>query len=508
MPEVAQLGGHGAQAAIVEPGEHPLSYGELDVLIERVAGILHHQGVRPGARIGICLPRSVDAIAAILGVVRAGCTYVPVDPAAPAERAATIMADCGVAMAFVDVRLHKTHAEALAAVMANPPLLQSIQGAPRGAGIAAWTSLRVDSETAPREGDRDDLACILYTSGTTARPKGWMMNRDAIASHVTWARTKLRASELDVFANHAQFTFGMSLFDIFTSLTCGARLVLIPDAIRQHGVRILKVLADERVSILFAGPTVLSLIAQALEFEVHDLSNLRILAFAGEVFPVRYLNDLRNRLRGPRYFNFYGSTEANVAVYSELPGNNELATSPPIGRPCEHYEARVVKDGLSVAAGTTGELQLRGAGLSSGYWNDPELTKAKTVASDDGGLDWFRTGDLVVERDKGELHYVGRIGRMVKLRGYRIEPGEIEARLYEHPSVREVGVVLHQPNSGPELVAHLSTLSGIRIATIELKTFCAGRLPAYMIPARFQFHQKLPRTSSGKVDLQLLRATC
>jgi acyl-coenzyme A synthetase/AMP-(fatty) acid ligase len=331
-----------------------------------------------------------------------------------------------------------------------------------------------------------------------------MMTRAAVEAHVRWCHRLLAPTRGDVFANHAQFSFGMSLFDIFSTLGSGATLVLVPDEVRQHAGFVADVMARERISIWFSGPTILSLIGELNDLESRELSALRVVAFAGGVFPVRQLNTLRRRLPHPRYFNFYGSTEANVAAYHELPKGGDLDEPPPIGRPCEHYEARVVgQSGEVVSPGTVGELQLRGAGLATGYWKEaaPAASASHPV---DGGEPWFRTSDLVMPLPNGELRYAGRIGRMVKLRGYRVEPGEIEARLYQHVSIREVGVVPVEGNAGLELVAHVSTATGQRLSTVELKEFCAVKLPAYMIPARFEFHANLPKTSSGKIDLMSL----
>ena len=208
-----------------------------------------------------------------------------------------------------------------------------------------------------------------------------------------------------------------------------------------------------------------------------------------------------------RYFNFYGSTETNVAAYYELPRNSALDSPPPLGRPCEHYEARVVgPDGEVTSPGSTGELQLRGAGLTSGYWNQPASTE-KTHQPVSDTEPWFGTRDLVTQLPTGDLRYAGRIGRMVKLRGYRVEPGEIEARLYQHAAIKEVGVVPAEGVSGVQLVAHVSTATGERLSIVALKEFCAVTLPAYMIPERFEFHASLPKTSTGKIDLQSLRPT-
>ena len=504
---VDTLGAADDRPAIVEPGRGALSYADLDGLADRVATRLRTLGVAPGARIGLYLRRSSDAIAAMLGTLRAGCTYVPVDPRAPVDRIVEILMDCGVLTAFVEQRFEAGYRDALQRAGADRVSIQRLGPIGLGKSLEDWAVSGSGAQIVERRDDaspRHDLACLLYTSGTTGRPKGWMMSRQAIGAHACWSRRLLAPTREDAFANHAQFNFGMSLFDIYSSLGCGASLVLVPEEVRQHAPRLVELMAQERVSIWFSGPAILSLIGQLSDLRSRDLSPLRVLAFAGEVFPVRYLNALRSRLSHPRYFNFYGTTESNVAAYYELPMDGELDAPPPLGRPCEHYEARVVApDGSVASRGTTGELQLRGAGLATGYWNSRELT-AKMSAPVDSGDPWFRTGDLVVELPTGDLRYAGRIGRMVKLRGYRVEPGEIEARLYQHPSIKEVGVVPFDGDSGLELVAHLSTATGERLPTVALKEFCAVKLSAYMIPGRFVFHPSLPRTSTGKIDLQRL----
>lgn len=505
-PTLGHLPATDSGTAIVEPGVGSVTYGELDRLAEDVAQHLLQRGLTPGARVGLYLRRSTDAVAAMLGTLRAGCAYVPVDPRAPVDRIAGIHADGRVQLTLVEDRFQTAYRHALAST-GHPAHVQSIPDVGLGQAIRAWTSATATEDARPVLQDRQpDVGCLLYTSGTTGRPKGWRMSRLAIEAHVAWCHRRLTPSRSDVFANHAPFSFGMSLFDIHASLGCGAALVLVPEEVRQHAPRIVSLLARERVTIWFSGPTVLSLIGQVQDLEAHDLSALRIVAFAGEVFPLPQLNMLRRRLPHPRYFNFYGSTETNVAAYCELPAGVTLDEPAPIGRACEHYEARVAsQEGMVAPPGTPGELQFRGAGLASGYWN-PDDTAERMCPASDGGDPWFRTCDLVTTRPGGDLTYVGRIGRMIKLRGYRVEPGEIEARLYEHPLISEVGVVPAESAAGLELVAHIGTADGERLSTISLKEFCAVTLPAYMVPARFEFHTNLPRTSSGKIDLRSLGA--
>jgi amino acid adenylation domain-containing protein len=505
---LGSLGATDDVPAVVEPGGGSLSYAQLDRLADDVARRLQQLGVPRGGRVGLYVRRSCDAVIAMLGALRADCAYVPVDPRAPVGRIAEIHADCDVQAAFVEERFAGHYRDALARLGRMDIALQCLNTVGLGRGIEDWAlhgtgaeAVRVRGVVSPL-----DLACILYTSGTTGRPKGWMMTRRAVGAHVAWCYRLLSPTRDDVFANHAQFNFGMSLFDVFSSLGCGASLVLVPDEARQHGSRLVELIAQNRVSIWFSGPAILSLLAQTGDLRSQDLTALRAVAFAGEVFPFVQLNSLRRQLPHARYFNFYGSTETNVAAHYELPADVELDGPPPVGVPCEHYEGRLIgQDGNTVAAGSIGEFQLRGVGLSSGYWKQPAMTAEKIVEASDGRQPWFRTGDLMARLASGDLLYRGRLGRMVKLRGYRVEPGEIEARIYQHPLIKEVGVVSAEGASGLELIAHLSTSTGERVPVVELKEFCASTLPAYMIPHRFEFHASLPRTSSGKIDFQYLR---
>ncbi len=426
------------RTAIIEPGTGSISYAELDRLADAVANRLRAHHLQPGARVGLYLRRSTDAIAAMLGTLRAGCAYVPVDPRAPVDRIAASHADCRVQLTLIEARFAQAYSDAMAR-RAWSPAIHTLREPQLGRALREWTDAHIVSET-PRIADdpasTSDIACLLYTSGTTGRPKGWLMSRRAVEAHASWCHALLSPSRDDVFANHAQFSFGMSLFDIYASLGSGATLVLVPEESRQHAARIVDLLADERVTIWFSGPTVLSLVAQSPGLETRDLSALRVIAFAGEVFPLRQLNTLRQRLRHPRYFNFYGSTETNVALFYELPETLTLEEPPPVGQPCVHYEARAATEGGGDApAGTSGELQLRGAGLTSGYWNQEDSSE-RVCAAADGGEPWFRTRDLVTQLPTGDFRYQGRLGRMIKLRGYRVEPGEVETRLYQHQSIQ------------------------------------------------------------------------
>ncbi len=516
---LGSLGALDGRPAVVEPSRGAIAYAALDRLAARVAARLQSIGIEPGARIGLYLTRSSDAIAAILGVLRAGCAYVPVDPGAPAERNADIHAACGVAATLVEERFARAYGDALR--RRRPEARVEVLG-PVGLGraVAEWAREgRGNGEAGSpplRSGlpPHPEIACVLYTSASTGPHKGWLMSRAAIEAHARWCHDLIRPGRDDAFANHAQFSFGMSLFDIFSSLSIGARLVLVPEEVRPLARPIVELLAEEKVTVWFSGPAILSRIAELPDLERHDLHSLRVLAFAGETFPAAQLALLRRRLPHPRTFNFYGSTETNVAAFFELPANATVDGPVPIGRPCAHYEARLVEPepepdrdrgrrGRVVPVGAVGELQLRGVGLTTGYLGQPALTTERLVEAADGGGPWYRTCDLAVELPTGDLRYVGRLGRMVKIRGYSVEPGEIEVRLREHPGVAEAAVVPVVGPRGPVLVAHLGSP---RIPVVALKEFCAAKLPPYMVPERFVFHDSLPRNLRGKIDVDGLRS--
>lgn len=491
------------RVAIVEPGHGRLTYAELDHLADVAAARFRALGIAPGDRIGLALRRSADAIAAMLGALRAGAAYVPLDPRAPVERNVDAWLDCGVRVVLVE---QEAETAIRAAVTARGGQL-SVHGVGEcggGTALQAWAAAGAAGALPPRTIVAPDLAYILYTSGSTGLPKGVVMSRGAVESFVDWTRRFLQPTRDDVFGSHAQFNFAISVFDIYTSLASGAALAIVPDEIRLFAPRVAELFETERVTIWFSGAAILM---QLSGLELGDrLASLRILGFAGEPFPVTRLRALRRHVPRTRTFNFWGSTETNIGVHHELPVGVDLEDTPPIGRPCDHFEARVIvpDDGSPAPVGTPGELQLRGPALMSGYWNQPSLTADKLVDAADGRGRWYRTGDMVTTLPSGDLRYVGRLGRMVKLRGYRVEPGEVEACLYGHPEVKEAAVVPRDGREGLELVGHLATTSGAPLSAIKLREFCARRLPAYMIPAAFVFHDALPRTSSGKIDLRAL----
>lgn len=500
------------RVAVDDPGRATVTYGELDRLSDGLRDRLAHMGVRPGDRVGIYMRKSIDAIASIFAILKSGAAYIPVDPDAPPSRCAYILDNCSVAAIVTQRSLERGLDVELLALGAKPPrvLLDDGDGAvPLRAALDRETRRAPVGASATAESPADSLAYILYTSGSTGRPKGVMLSHRNAVSFVDWCSSLLTPSENDVFSSHAPLHFDLSILDIFTSIKHGATLVLIGEQLGKDPRQLAPLIADKRISVWYSTPSILSLLAQYGKLDRHQYPALRAVLFAGEVFPVPQLRALRRLWPSPRYVNLYGPTETNVCTFFELPPTTppERTEPYPIGRSCPHVRCRVVDtDGSTVPPGTEGELVVTGDGVMQGYWNLPEQN-ARAFLTDAAGVNWYRTGDLVVENTDGVYVFRGRRDRMVKRRGYRIELAEIEAGLAGYPAAREVAVVaLRGADAGIQIKAYLSVSGEQRPSLIDLKQFCSERLPQYMVPDSFGVLDALPRTSTDKIDYQALLA--
>jgi amino acid adenylation domain-containing protein len=494
--------------AVEEPGFGSIRYGELVRTSDSLRDRLHALGVRRGDRVGIYLKKSIDGVAAIFGILKAGAAHVPVDPTAPVARNAFIHADCQVKVAIVERRLEAAYREELQKLGHSPELL-ILEGTGAGKPLAECLAKLPAAPRVPSvESQPDDLAYVLYTSGSTGKPKGVMLTHRSAQAFVDWCSDAFAPTRDDRFSNHAPFHFDLSVLDLYTPLKHGATLVIVSEETGKEPAVLAKLIADQKLTVWYSAPSILGLMAQYGNLASHDFGALRTVLFAGEVFPVVHLRSLVEQWPRPRYFNLYGPTETNVCTYYEIP--RPIAperTEPfPIGPACAHYRARVVDpDGADVPFGAEGELVMAGPGVMAGYWNLPEQTSQCFLTGPDGTR-WYRTGDLVVEERETGYIFHGRRDRMVKKRGYRVELGEIEACLYKHPNVREAAAIALSDSEGVKIKAHVSTRDGKRISIIELKKFCSGQVPLYMVPDAFAFHESLPKTSTDKTDYQQLRS--
>ena len=492
------------QKVAIEDGDLSITYGELDSLSNRVCGHLKSLGVLPGDRVGIYLPKSIDAVAAMHGIMKAGAAYVPVDPSAPPSRNAFIHHDCSVRVALVHARFETGYRQAFAELGPLPVLLMVAEAA-EGPGLGTLSS-REHNGTAPTAPDY--LAYILYTSGSTGKPKGVMLTHRNATSFVDWCSETFAPEVSDRCSSHAPFHFDLSILDIYLALKHGCTLVLIPDGLGKEPVGLAPFIAEKQISVWYSAPSILGLLAQFGKLQQYDFSELRLVLFAGEVFPVKHLRALKQLVPHPDYYNLYGPTETNVCTFFKIPQvvPDDRDSPYPIGHTCSHLEAKVVDEhGLTVAGGAEGELVVRGPAVTQGYWNLPERNEQAFLIDGTAGQGWYRTGDIVKEDPADGYIYLGRRDRMIKKRGYRIELGEIEACLYGHPDIKEAGTVAHTGSDGElKVIAFITPVGGGKLSVISLKQYCAGRLPLYMVPDLFQQRPSLPRTSTDKVDYQQL----
>jgi amino acid adenylation domain-containing protein len=498
------------RVAVEETADGAITYHDLNQLSDRLRDRLIHLGVRPGDRVGIYLRKSVDAVASIFGILKAGAVYVPVDPGAPPARNAYIFSDCTVKTVLIESRfLEKLCAEF--ASQNELPTFLVLDGTGGGSYLkSALERAKTDTSTLPASFELSprSLSYILYTSGSTGKPKGVMISHQNALSFVDWCSEVFEPSEIDRFSSHAPFHFDLSILDIYVSLKHGATLVLVEEEIGKDPIRLASLISDKRISIWYSTPSILSFLAQYGKLDRYEFPNLRLVLFAGEVFPIKHLQMLKNLLPKPSYFNLYGPTETNVCTYFEIPATISVdQTKPfPIGKACSHYEIKVVDEqGQQVEVGQMGELIAAGPGVMQGYWNLPEKT-ASAFLVDSSGQRWYKTGDVVVQDEHDNYLYISRRDRMVKKRGYRVELGEIEAGLYNHPDVKEAAVIaMSSEDNGVQIKAFLSFRGDRHPSRIELKRFCAETLPAYMVPDYFSVLANLPKTSTNKIDYQKLK---
>ena len=497
--------------AVVEPGHGSLTYAELDALSDRLRDRLAALGVRRGDRVGIYMRKSIDSLATIYGILKVGAAYVPVDPGAPPARGAYIMHNCDVKVVVIEAACDVTFRVELEQLGAAPRVF--VVDRPR-TGVGLSTALNeadkvaFAAQVATVNTDGDELAYILYTSGSTGKPKGVMLSHENAVSFVDWCSETFKPCADDRFSSHAPFHFDLSILDIHVCLKHGATIVLISEDTGKDAPRLARLIADEQISIWYSAPSILALLAQFGNLANYDYSRLRQVLFAGEVFPVKHLRTLCGLWPAPSYFNLYGPTETNVCTYYkvETPVPKERAVPYPIGYTCSHLLSRVCDEhGRTVPSGSEGELCIAGPGVMRGYWSLPDQT-ARGFHCDPDGARWYRTGDIVVEGADGCYSYLGRRDRMVKRRGYRVELGEIEAGLYRHPQLKEAAVVAFpDEETGVKIVAFLSCHDARRPSLIEIKRFCAEHLPLYMVPDQFSWHDRLPKTSTDKIDYQRLK---
>ena len=467
-------------------GNEKLTYLQLNERANALAGALQAVGIGPDVPVGICLGRSLEMMVGLLGILKAGGCYVPLDPAYPKERLAYVLGDAQppVLLTQTSLRHHlKFEIPDLKLLCVDEPAHTSIP------------------PSALRPPPSSDLAYIMYTSGSTGRPKGVMITHRNVANFFAGMDRVLGVAP-GVWLAVTSISFDISVLELFWTLARGFTVVIhsdspgqqsIPDQILQHGV------THFQCTPSLAGNLIRTTGAS------EALRQLRKFLVGGEALPSALAAQLRQSLRG-ELLNMYGPTE--TTVWSATQPVREVNGTVPIGRPIANTEIYILDEHLQpMAAGEPGEIFIGGEGVARGYLNRPDLTAEKFVADPfspaRGRL--YRTGDIGRCRADGAIEFLGRADHQVKLHGHRIELGEIESVLRQHPAVQEC--VVHVWEAGPDdkrLSAYLVPARGSAARTIELRRFLEPKLPSHMVPAAFVWLEKLPLTPNGKIDRRAL----
>jgi amino acid adenylation domain-containing protein len=497
--------------ALVMRGER-LTYGQLDALSNQVAHALRAAGCRRGDRVGLLLRKSPTTIASLLGVLKADACYVPLDTASPSPRLAKI-----VAAAAPRVILTTPGAGVLEYDALEPSVRIGWMDVDRSAAppATAFTltdvrHMRTDPPTFAN--GPADLAQLLFTSGSTGDPKGVMITHASVVHFVEWARVYFGLSATDRLSGHSPLHFDLSTFDLFGTFSSGAQLHLVPPELNVVPHKLVQFMRESELTQWFSVPSVLALMAQLDVVRRGDVPTLRRMLWCGEVFPTPALRYWMQRLPDVPFTNLYGPTEATIASsYYTVPRCPVDDHEPiPIGRPCAGEELLVLDESLQpVAPGETGDLYIRGAGLSRGYWRDPEKTAAAFRPNPADPRDrLYRTGDLARVGDDGLLYFLGRADSQIKSRGYRIELGEIEVALQSLPGLAESAIVARSTEGfeGTVICCAYVPRPGAEVTPLTLRQQVGALLPAYMLPSQWKaFSGRLPRNANGKIDRRRIR---
>ena len=479
--------------AVVGP-DSEITYRDLNLQANRLARHLRERGVDAGAVVGVAVERSIDAVIALLAILKAGATYLPLDASYPDERLAFMIEDAGVLFVLTGNSVPAREwgpAEEIAV----------------GGETAEWRQRQHDGTALDVQTDSSDLAYVMYTSGSTGLPKGVAVSHRSIVCRVV-NTNYVRFQTSDTIGHVSSLSFDAATFEIWGALLNGARLLVISKDQILASSAFAQLLERHRVTVMFLTVAVFNRIAQHTP---QAFRLLRDLLIGGEPPDPRWVRQVMRAGRPQRILNAYGPTETTTfACCYEIPepSDGELAALP-IGSPIANTRAYIV-DGRQqpVPIGVPGELLIGGDGLAREYFRRPELTREKFIAdpfSEEAGGRLYRTGDVARFRADGAIEYLGRIDRQVKLRGFRIEPGEIEAAARRHPGVDDAVVMLIETDDDKRLVAYIQSAAG-RVSKEEIKVLLQRILPPFEIPAQIVVLGEFPLTVNGKIDRDALRA--
>ncbi|GHG84268.1 non-ribosomal peptide synthetase [Comamonas sp. JC664] len=458
-----------------------LTYGELDARANQVANHLRQLGIEPGDRVGLFLERSLELLVGMLGILKAGAAYVPLDPVYPADRLAHILDDSGVSLLLTEPGL----AALVPGYTGKQLRLADVSGAPTTPPGAAVSGSHV--------------AYVLYTSGSTGRPKGVAVPHSAVVNFLASMRHAPGITEQDTLFAVTTVAFDISVLELFLPLSVGGGVVIASREAAADGTRLMRALAESQATVMQATPSTWRML---LTLGWMGSPTLKVLC-GGEALPADLVEPLL--ARSASLWNMYGPTETTVwSTTTRLEAGGRIT----LGRPIGNTQVYVLDDALQpVPQGVTGALYIGGRGVAHGYLHRPDLTAERFVPDAFGqvpGGRLYNTGDLVRALPNGTLEYLGRGDGQVKLRGFRIELGEIEARLAQVPGIQEAAVKLWEVSGHAELVAYVRGASVPE--PLSIRQQLQSHLPAYMVPSHFVTLESFPRTANGKLDRKALPA--
>ena len=474
--------------------EEKLSYRELNAKANQLAHYLRSLGVGPDVLVGLCVERSVEMVVGLLGILKAGAAYVPLDPGYPPERLAYMLADAQPAVLL-------TQEHILSQLPESSSGIKTLKLDTEWALPAAFSA-----ENPAAAMDAGNLAYVIYTSGSSGKPKAVAVSHAALANHMRWMLRELPLHGHDAVLQKTAISFDASVWEVFAPLMAGARLVLAAPGVERDPQAMVQALANNEISVLQLVPSMLRMLVAYPELA--GCARLRRLCCGGEILAAELVRQALAILpTGAECINLYGPTEATVQVmFERVTAADEVVT---IGRPIDNTSIYLLDTYLNpVPVGVVGELYIAGASLARGYLHRPELSAEKFIPNPfaiTAGERMYKTGDLACYLPDGNIEYIGRADEQIKLRGFRIELGEIEAALHAQPGIRESVVLVRQDSPGDKrLVAYIVAEAAIQEEV--LRNALGRSLPEYMIPSHFLQLEQLPLTPNGKVDKKALPA--
>lgn len=489
-----------------------LTYAELFEKSQQLACALQSYGVKRGDRVGIFMYKNIYSAVALYGIMTAGAAYVPLDPYAPPNRIEYIIKNCGISVVICHDQ-KKTIMEEIEPNLSLSAIIGLDSIASNETPVIAWeTVFQNPLELAVSfNGTEQDIAYILYTSGSTGVPKGIVHTHRSGLSFANWAVETYQLTAADVLSNHAPLHFDLSTLDFFAAAQAGATTAIIPEALTKFPASLSKWIQNEKITIWYSVPFALIQLMQRGKISEKDLSSLRWVLFAGEPYPTKHLREMMKIIPHAQFSNLYGPTETNVCTfYNVTPIPEDQNDLIPIGKACHNIEALVMgENGQAVPDGEAGELYIRGGVVMLGYWGRSDLTEKsffKRNSFDQFYDIFYRTGDLVQKMADGNFRFLGRKDRQIKTRGYRVELDEIETTILSHPDVQEAAVFPVSDGDGSHLIeAAVIAQAGSALTTDHLYSLLNENLPNYAIPSKIYLLEDFPRTSTGKIDRRALQ---